>query len=72
MHWRWKRWPGSFISTSSGTTCCRASSTPGTGLFQTPTDWTPVIRGVWVSALYTAIPLVVAFAVFGRRDVGGE
>jgi ABC-2 type transport system permease protein len=42
------------------------------GLFQTPIDWTPVLRGAWVSALYAAIPLVVAFAVFNRRDVGGE
>jgi ABC-2 type transport system permease protein len=42
------------------------------GLFQTPVDWTPVIRGAWVSALYTAVPLAVAFAVFGRRDVAGE
>jgi ABC-2 type transport system permease protein len=42
------------------------------GLFQSPIDWTPVIRGAWVSAVYTAIPLTVAFAVFGRRDVSGE
>jgi hypothetical protein len=27
---------------------------------------------VWVSAAFTVVPLVVAFAVFRRRDVAGE
>ena len=42
------------------------------GLFQTPTYWTPVIRAVWVSAVFTALPLAVAFVLFIRRDVAGE
>jgi hypothetical protein len=42
------------------------------GLFQTPTDWTPVTRAVWVSAVFVAVPLAAAFVVFRRRDVAGE
>jgi ABC-2 type transport system permease protein len=42
------------------------------GLFQTPTYWTPVVRAVWVSAIFTAIPLAAAFVLFLRRDVAGE
>jgi ABC-2 type transport system permease protein len=42
------------------------------GLFQTPTDWTPVTRAVWVSAIFVVVPLVAAFVVFLRRDVAGE
>jgi ABC-2 type transport system permease protein len=42
------------------------------GLFQTPTYWTPVIRAVWVSAIFTAIPLTAPFFLFLRRDVAGE
>lgn len=42
------------------------------GLFQTPVDWTPVVRTIWVSAIFAAVPLAVAFAVFRRRDVTGE
>ena len=42
------------------------------GLFQTPTYWTPIIRAIWVSAIFIALPLGAAFMVFLRRDVGGE
>jgi ABC-2 type transport system permease protein len=42
------------------------------GLFQTPTDWTPVLRSIWVSAIFIAVPLVAAFMIFQRRDVAGE
>ena len=42
------------------------------GLFQTPTDWTPITRGIWVSAIFTVIPLVAAYVIFLRRDVAGE
>jgi ABC-2 type transport system permease protein len=42
------------------------------GLFQSPVYWTPVIRCVWVSALFAAVPLAAAFVVFQRRDVAGE
>lgn len=42
------------------------------GFFDTPVAWTPVLRALWVSALYTAVPLAVAFWSFSRRDVAGE
>jgi len=42
------------------------------GFLRTPADWTPVIRAVWVCALYIAIPLFAAYLVFLRRDVAGE
>jgi ABC-2 type transport system permease protein len=42
------------------------------GIFQTPVFWTPVVRELWVSALFAAVPLAVAFAVFARRDVAGD
>jgi ABC-type spermidine/putrescine transport system permease subunit I len=42
------------------------------GHFQTPTYWTPVVRAIWVSAIFTAVPLAAAFFLFLRRDVAGE
>jgi ABC-2 type transport system permease protein len=42
------------------------------GVFMSPTDWTLVGRAIWVSAIFTAVPLAVAFVVFRRRDVAGE
>jgi ABC-2 type transport system permease protein len=42
------------------------------GLFQTPTYWTPVVRTIWVSAVFIAVPLAAAFFLFRRRDVAGE
>jgi len=42
------------------------------GIFQTPVFWTPVVRELWVSALFAAVPLAVAFAVFARSDVAGD
>jgi ABC-2 type transport system permease protein len=42
------------------------------GFFHAPIDWTTILRAVWVSAIYAAIPLAVAFRVFQRRDVSGE
>ncbi|HTZ05636.1 MAG TPA: ABC transporter permease subunit [Gaiellaceae bacterium] len=42
------------------------------GLWQTPIYWTPIVRSFWVSALFAAVPLAVAFVVFQRRDVSGE
>ena len=42
------------------------------GLFQTPLYWPPIVRALWVSALFAAVPLAAAFAVFRRRDVTGE
>jgi ABC-2 type transport system permease protein len=42
------------------------------GVFMSPTDWTLIGRAFWVTALYTAVPLAIAFADFSRRDVAGE
>jgi ABC-2 type transport system permease protein len=42
------------------------------GVFMSPTDWTLIGRAFWISALYTAVPLVIAFLYFRRRDVAGE
>lgn len=41
-------------------------------LFRSPYSWTPVLRAVWVSAIYAAIPLALAFWYFRRRDVSGD
>ncbi len=42
------------------------------GFLRTPADWSPVIRAVWVCALYIVLPLAVAYTVFLRRDVAGD
>jgi ABC-2 type transport system permease protein len=41
------------------------------GLLRTPTDWAPVIRAVWVCAMYGVPALATAYIVFLRRDVAG-
>jgi ABC-2 type transport system permease protein len=40
------------------------------GPFETPTNWGLIWHAIWVSALYAAPPLLVAWALFRRRDVG--
>ena len=42
------------------------------GFLRVPADWAPVVRAVWVCALYVAIPLAGAYLVFLRRDVAGD
>jgi ABC-2 type transport system permease protein len=42
------------------------------GFLRTPADWTPIVRAVWVSAIYIALPLFGAYLVFLRRDVAGD
>lgn len=42
------------------------------GFFQSPIWWPPIERALWVSAVFAAIPLAIAFVVFRRRDVAGE
>jgi len=39
------------------------------GFFQTPTDWTQISRGIWVSAIFIVAPLAAAFWLFVKRDV---
>jgi ABC-2 type transport system permease protein len=41
------------------------------GLLRTPTDWAPIIRAAWVSALYAVPAIGASFVVFMRRDVAG-
>jgi len=41
------------------------------GLLRTPIDWSPIIRAVWVCAMYAIPALGAAFLVFIRRDVAG-
>jgi len=42
------------------------------GVFMSPVDWTLVARAAWVSAIFTAVPLAVAYVVFKRRDVADD
>jgi ABC-2 type transport system permease protein len=42
------------------------------GFLRVPADWAPVIRALWVCALYIGIPVIAAYLVFLRRDVAGE
>lgn len=42
------------------------------GFLRTPADWTPVVRALWVCALYASIPLFAGYLVFIRRDVAGD
>jgi ABC-2 type transport system permease protein len=41
------------------------------GFLRTPTDWAPIIRAVWVCALYAIPAFGTAYIVFLRRDVAG-
>src|SRR5947208_5723116 len=41
------------------------------GLLRTPIDWAPIIRAIWVCAMYAVPALAAAFLVFLRRDVAG-
>ena len=42
------------------------------GFLRTPADFTPVVRALWVCAIYVAAPLAAGYLVFVRRDVAGE
>src|SRR5581483_8161652 len=41
------------------------------GLLRQPIDWAPIVRAVWVCAMYGIPALGAAFLVFLRRDVAG-
>lgn len=41
-------------------------------LFDAPGHGGAPVRAIWVCAIYTAIPLLVAWVVFRRRDVAGD
>jgi ABC-2 type transport system permease protein len=42
------------------------------GLLRSPVDWAPIVRAVWVCALYGVPALMAAGLVFLRRDVAGD
>ncbi len=42
------------------------------GLFMSPIAWTPIVRAIWVSALFAAVPLALAWAIFQQRDVADD
>jgi len=42
------------------------------GFLRSPIDWGPVIRALWVCALYAVPALFAAILVFLRRDVAGD
>jgi ABC-2 type transport system permease protein len=42
------------------------------GFLRTPADWTPVVRALWVCAIYVTVPIAAGYLVFLRRDVAGE
>ena len=42
------------------------------GFLRTPADFAPVVRALWVCALYVSIPVAAGYLVFVRRDVAGE
>lgn len=42
------------------------------GFLRTPVDWTPIIRALWVCALYAVPALIAGALVFLRRDVAGD
>jgi ABC-2 type transport system permease protein len=41
------------------------------GFFQTPTDWAPIVRAIWVCAVYGVPCIAGAYLIFLRRDVAG-
>ena len=41
------------------------------GLLREPTDWGPVLRALWVCAVWATPMLGAAYLVFMRRDVAG-
>jgi ABC-2 type transport system permease protein len=42
------------------------------GFLRVPVDWAPIVRAVWLTALYALPPLFAAYLVFLRSDVTGE
>ena len=42
------------------------------GLFMSPVDWTLIARAAWVSAIFAAVPLAFAYAIFKSRDVADD
>ncbi|HEX4032817.1 MAG TPA: ABC transporter permease [Solirubrobacteraceae bacterium] len=41
------------------------------GFLRSPIDWTPIVRAIWVSALFAIPSAAAGYLVFIRRDVAG-
>ncbi|HEY7967195.1 MAG TPA: ABC transporter permease [Solirubrobacteraceae bacterium] len=41
------------------------------GFLRSPIDWSPIVRAIWVSALFAIPSAVAGYLVFMRRDVAG-
>jgi len=50
----------------------RSAQKSGNSFLRVPTDWRPVLRAVWLCALYIGVPLAAGYLVFLRRDVAGD
>jgi hypothetical protein len=35
-------------------------------------DWTLIVRAAWVSAIFAAVPLALAYGIFKSRDVADD
>ena len=42
------------------------------GLFMSPIDWTLIARAAWVSAIFAAVPLALAYGIFKSRDLADD
>jgi ABC-2 type transport system permease protein len=42
------------------------------GVFMSPVDWTLIARAAWVSAIFAAVPLALAYGIFRSRDVADD
>jgi ABC-2 type transport system permease protein len=42
------------------------------GFLRVPADWAPIVRALWVCAIYIFLLFFAAYLVFLRRDVAGE
>ena len=61
-----------FAVDATGGDATAAGESARQALFQAHTQWSVIVRALWVSALFAAVPLALAYRVFGRRDVTGE
>jgi ABC-2 type transport system permease protein len=41
------------------------------GFLRSPIDWSPIVRAIWVSALFAVPSGVAGYLIFLRRDVAG-
>jgi ABC-2 type transport system permease protein len=41
------------------------------GFLRSPIDWSPILRAIWVSAMFAVPSAFAGYVVFIRRDVAG-